>query len=469
MSTFRSNVFHRSLRQEPAKIVSGSGITFTLSTGETVIDASAGPAVSCLGHQQPSVTEAVTRQMNEMSYVYSGSAYTSDPIEELASELLADAPGGLVKAIFVNSGSEATDAALKLASQYWVERGQPQRTNFIARKQSYHGNTLGALSASGHASRRAFYECWLSQNVTFVDPCYAYRAQHASESTEEYVRRLKVQLEDEILRLGPDTVAGFIAETIPGTTLGCVPPEAGYFQAMQEVCDKYDILLILDEIMCGMGKTGKVHAWEWEGIRGPDIQTIGKALGGGFIPLSGVLTTQKVFEAIANGSGTLVHGHTFQAHPTACAAAIEVQRIVKRDSLLENVRTMGELLDLELRTQLGSCPFVGNVRGRGLFHAVEFMRDPKKKVPFLISDNYSNRIVEVARSLGLNILGNLGDTGKYYVELVIISPPYIVNAAEIKEIVQRLKAAIAIVDQGFEYLKPCIRHSVENHRISANL
>jgi adenosylmethionine-8-amino-7-oxononanoate aminotransferase len=407
--------------------------------------------------------------MNEMSYVYSGSAYTSDPVEDLASVLLADGPGGLVKAIFVNSGSEATDAALKLASQYWMERGQPRRTNFIARKQSYHGNTLGALSASGHASRRAFYGSWLSQNVTFVDPCYAYRAQHASESVGEYIRRLKVQLEDEILRLGPDTVGGFIAETIPGTTLGCVPPEPGYFQAVREVCDKYDILLILDEIMCGMGKTGKMHAWEWEGIRGPDIQTIGKALGGGFIPLSGVLTTQKVFDAIANGSGTLVHGHTFQAHPTACAAAIEVQRIIKRDHLLHNVREMGRLLDIELRTQLRSCPFVGNVRGRGLFYAVEFMRDPTRKVPFLIPDNYSNRVVEVARSLGLNILGNLGDTGEYHVELVIISPPYVVNAGEIKEIVQRLKAAIDIVDQDFEHLAPRARHLVEDHRVSANL
>ena len=269
----KSNVFHRSLRQEPAKIISGSGITLTLSTGQTIIDASAGPAVSCLGHHAPSVTEAVIRQMNEVAYVYSGSSYTSDPIEQLASLLLADSPGGLTKAIFVNSGSEATDAALKLASQYWMERGQPQRTNFIARKQSYHGNTLGALSVSGHASRRAFYEPWLSRNVTFVDPCYAYRAQTPQETEAQYVSRLAKQLEDEILRLGPETVAAFVAETVPGTTIGCVPPTPGYFDAVRAICDKYDILLILDEIMCGMGKTGDdacVGARGNSGARYPD-------------------------------------------------------------------------------------------------------------------------------------------------------------------------------------------------------
>lgn len=441
-----SHVFHRSLNRDPDGIISGSGITFTLASGKTVIDASAGPAVSCLGHNQPSVVEAAAKQMSQISYVYSGSSYTSNPAEELAAVLLNHRPGGLSRAIFVNSGSEATDAALKLASQYWMERGQPKKTNFIARKQSYHGNTLGALSVSGHASRREFYRSWLSQNVTFVDPCYGYRAKHANESDDQYVTRLKDQLEAEILRLGPETVAGFVAETIPGTTLGCVPATPGYFQAVRDLCNKYDILLILDEIMCGMGKTGTMHAWEQEGISGPDIQTIGKALGGGFIPLSGVLTTQKVFDTISRGSGTLAHGHTFQAHPAACAAAIEVQNIIARDSLLQNVTKMGALLEQELRKEIGSLPFVGNIRGRGLFWAVEFMRDPTSRTPFEFKDHYSDKVVETARALGLNVLGNLGPTGEYHVELVIISPPYIINADEVKEIVRRLKSAIVAVD-----------------------
>ncbi|KAB8216475.1 pyridoxal phosphate-dependent transferase [Aspergillus novoparasiticus] len=188
--------------------------------------------------------------------------------------LLAHKSGGLSKTIFVNSGSEATDAALKLAVQYWHERGQPRRTHFIARKQSYHGNTIGALCVSGHESRREFYQDFMPPNVSFVDPCYAYRMKDQDESDEAFVQRLSRQFEDEILRVGPDRIAGFIAETVSGTTLGCLPAVPGYFKAIREICDRYDVLLILDEIICGMGKTGIMHAWEQEQIRGPDIQTI---------------------------------------------------------------------------------------------------------------------------------------------------------------------------------------------------
>lgn len=443
-----SHIFHRSQHKQPSSVVAGRGITFQLASGKTIIDASAGPAVACLGHDQPSVIEAVTRQMRSISYAYS-MGYTTSAAEELASLLLSHRPGGLSKAIFVNSGSEATDAALKLASQYWIEKGQPQRVNFIARKQSYHGNTLGALSVSGHSSRRAFYQDWMSRNVSFVDPCYAYRAKNIGENDAEYVIRLRNQLEDEILRLGPDTVAAFVAETIPGTTLGCVPAVSGYFVAMREVCDRYGVLLILDEIMCGMGKTGTMHAWEQEDISGPDIQTIGKALGGGFVPLSGVLATQNVFNAVSNGSGSLCHGHTFQAHPTACAAAIEVQNIIARTNLLQNVVEMGVLLEHSLKGELSLLPHVGDVRGRGLFWAVEFVKEKGKCRPFPRNANYSNRVVEVAQDLGLNILGTLGDTGEFHVEHVILSPPYIVNAAEIKEITRLLKASIQLVDHEF--------------------
>lgn len=467
-SNVDSHIFHRSLRTEPARIVSGRGITFQLDNGKTMIDASAGPAVSCLGHHQPTVIEAITRQMQGISYAYS-MGYTTDAAEQLAANVLSDRPGGLAKAIFVNSGSEATDAALKLASQYWVEMGEPSRVNFIARKQSYHGNTLGALSVSGHSSRRAFYQQWMSQNVTFVDPCYAYRAKHEGESDAAYVARLRDQLEAEILRLGPETVAAFVAETVPGTTLGCVPAVPGYFVAMRQVCDKYGILLILDEIMCGMGKTGKMHAWEHEGIRGPDIQTIGKALGGGFVPLSGVLATQDVFDSISNGSGTLSHGHTFQAHPTACAAAVEVQHIISKDKLLDNVTEMGNLLEEYLKKELSALPHVGDVRGRGLFWSVEFMKAPEKHQAFEKTANYSNRVVEVAAELGLNILGTLGDTGEYHVEHIILSPPYIVKAEEIREIVSLLKTAIQLVDREFGHLDQSVNHQAESNQIRPSL
>lgn len=244
----KSHILHRTLAHKPQKIVSGSGISFTLESGKVVLDASAGPSVSVLGHHQPEVTQAIVDQLGQIAYVYSGSRYTCDAAEELAEELLRDAPGELTKAIFVNSGSEATDAALKLATQYFYEIGQRQRVNFIARKQSYHGNTLGALSISGHESRREYYRPWISNNVTFVDPCYAYRAQNPGETEAQYVLRLKNQLEDTFQALGPDTVAAFVAETVSGTTLGCVPPVPGYLQAVREVCDKHGALLILDEV-----------------------------------------------------------------------------------------------------------------------------------------------------------------------------------------------------------------------------
>ncbi|KKY16022.1 hypothetical protein UCRPC4_g06033 [Phaeomoniella chlamydospora] len=200
--------------------------------------------------------------------------------------------------------------------------------------------------------------------------------------------------------------------------------------------------------MCGLGKTGKMHAWEDEGIA-PDIQTIGKALGAGFIPLSGVLANQKIFDVLANGSGTLVHGHTFQAHPTACAAAVAVQKIIKRDNVLDNVRLMGNILEAELRREIGGLPYVGDIHGRGLFWAVEFMQDTAKMIPFDPAYQFSNRIIAVARDLGLNILGNLGKTGEIDVELVIICPPYIINANEVKTVVALLKQAVTQVSQQF--------------------
>jgi adenosylmethionine-8-amino-7-oxononanoate aminotransferase len=445
----RSHILHRSLVHEPESIVSASGISFTLESGQEIIDACAGPAVSVLGHDQPLVNEAIANQLKDIAYVYSGSRFTSKASEELATLLLKDSPGGLVKAIFVNSGSEATDAALKLASQYWHEKGEPQRVNFIARKQSYHGNTIGALSISGHDSRRSLYRQWLSQNVTFVDPCYAYRAKFVGESDSDYVERLKQQLEQEFLRLGPGTVAAFVAETISGTTLGCLPAVTGYFKAMKEVCDKYGALLILDEIMCGMGKSGTMHAWEQEGISGPDIQMIGKALGGGFVPLSGVLLNQRVFDALAAGSGALAHGHTFQAHPTACAAAVAVQKIIASQHILEKVTKMGQVLEHELRSELAGLQFVGDIRGRGLFWAIEFVADTEAVVPFDPAWHFSDRIVDAARDLGLNILGNLGKTGEIDVEHVIVCPPYIVTEAEICKIVALLKNAVLRVSREY--------------------
>ncbi|KAH8423034.1 uncharacterized protein LDX57_000790 [Aspergillus melleus] len=446
----RSHILHRSFSDSPAKIVAGDGINLILEDGSRVIDASCGPSVSCLGHTQPEITEAITSHLqNDIAYVYSGSPYTNAATEELAAMLLAHKPGGLSKAIFVNSGSEATDAALKLAVQYWHERGQPQRTHFIARKQSYHGNTIGALCVSGHESRRAFYQDFMSSNVSFVDPCYVYRMKHDHESDESFVDRLARQFEDEILRAGPDRVAGFIAETVSGTTLGCVPAVPGYFRAIQEICDRYEILLILDEIICGMGKTGTMHAWEQEGIRGPDIQTIGKALGAGFVPLSGVLLHEKIFDALSAGSEGLAHGHTFQAHPLACAAAVAAQKIIARDNLIDRVNLKGQRLETLLRTEISPLPLVGDIRGRGLFWAVEFVLNKDLKTPFPIEANFCSQVVKNSMKMGLNILGNLGHTGQYQVDHILVCPPYTVEDWELEKIVAILEAAIIETSQPF--------------------
>ncbi|KAM0262208.1 hypothetical protein ACHAPA_009382 [Fusarium lateritium] len=440
-----SNILHRVMAQCPEKATYASRVSIFLESGREILDASAGPAVSCLGFGRPEVTEAIANQVNQLAYLYSGARFTCEATEELATMLLQDRPGGLSKAIFVNSGSEATDAAIKLASQYWHERGMPKKQHIIARRQSYHGNTIGALCVSGHDSRRAMYQPWMSHNVSFVDPCFAYRLQGREESDGEYVKRLADQLEAEITRVGSENVSAFIAETVSGTTLGCLPAVPGYFKAVREICDKYDTLLILDEIMCGMGKTGTMHAWEQEGISGPDIQTIGKALGGGFIPISGVLLREKVFEALAAGSGGLAHGHTFQAHPVACAAALKVQQIIRDEDLLGNVSRMGLVLERLLNTHIAPIGIVGQIRGRGLFWAIEFVQDRETRTPFPPSLRLCHQIVDKALGLGLNILGNLGVTGEVFVDHVIMSPPYIVAESELERMVDILQKAIESV------------------------
>ncbi|KAJ4361275.1 hypothetical protein N0V95_002044 [Ascochyta clinopodiicola] len=439
---FRSHVLHRNMTSEPLKVVSGHGIRYELESGKKIIDGSCGPSVSVIGHGHAEVTQAIVRQLETIQYVYSGCSLTSEPAEALASFLLEGRPGGLSKAIFVNSGSEATDAMLKLVRQYWHEKGEPQRKVIISRRQSYHGNTIGALCVSGHDARRGLYSEWLSSNVEFVDPCYAFRMKKEGQTDEAYVEGLRQQLEDTFARVGPHNVAGFMAETLSGTVLGCVPAVAGYFQMVRQVCDKYGALLLLDEIICGMGKTGTMHAWEQEGIRGPDLQTIGKALGAGFVPLSGVLVHDDVFQTLAQGSKTLAHGHTFQAHPLACAAALQVQKIIQRDGLVDNVRRQGRVLERLLRAEIAPLAHVADVRGRGLFWGVELMRDPVAKQPFSSTDNFCGRVVDAAMGLGLNILGNLGPSGHVQVDHVVLAPPYIVVEEDLEDMVALLRAAI---------------------------
>src|SRR5918911_2924842 len=343
MTARTSRVLHRSLRETPPKAIGVDGIYLIAEDGLRVIDASGGAAVSCLGHQHPRVIAAMAKQAATLAYAHTA-FFSSEPAEALAERLVGHEPGGLAYAYFVSGGSEAIEASIKLARQYFIERGEPQRQHFIARRQSYHGNTLGALAAGGNAWRRAPYAPLLSTAFSHVTPAFAYHEKRESESDAQFVARLAAELEAEFQRLGPNTVAAFLAEPVVGATAGCVPAPEGYFKAVREICDRHGALLILDEVMCGMGRTGTLHAWEQEGVA-PDIQAIAKGLGGGYQPIGAMLATARIVDTIREGSGAFQHGHTYLGHPMACAAALEVQKIISDEKLLDRVKELGARLE----------------------------------------------------------------------------------------------------------------------------
>src|ERR1700743_3297232 len=375
-----SRVLHRSLRETPPKAVGGEGVWLIREDGRKVLDASGGAAVSCLGHQHPRVLAAMEKQASKLAYAHTA-FFSSEAAETLAEHLVGHEPGGLAYVYFVSGGWEAVEAAIKIARQYFLDAGQPQRQRFIARRQSYHGNTLGALSAGGNAWRREPYAPLLSPAFSHVTPPFAYHEQRDDESEADFVARLAAELEAEFQRLGPDTVAAFIAEPVVGATAGCVPPPDGYFKAVRDICNRHGALLILDEVMCGMGRTGTLHAWEQEGVA-PDIQAIAKGLGGGYQPIGAMLATNRIVDTIRDGSGAFQHGHTYLAHPLACAAALEVQRVIAEEELLDRVNELGPDLEKRLIERFGNHRHVGDIRGRGLFWAVELVEDRATRKPF---------------------------------------------------------------------------------------
>lgn len=437
-----SFIIQRNVSNVPEVAVGGSGIRLRLANGQHVIDGSGGPAVACIGHGNERVADAIGRQARQMAYVHS-TFYTSEPAERLADLLLSHRPGGLTHAFFVSSGSEAVEAAIKLARQYFVECGQPRRTRFIARRQSFHGVTLGALSLGGHVGRRAHFEPLLAGNISRVSPCFPYRYQN-NETDSEYVDRLAAELEQEIQRVGPETVAAFFAETIVGATAGCVTATPGYFREIRKVCDRHGILLVLDEVMCGMGRSGTLHAWEQEDVA-PDIQVIGKGLGGGYQPIGAVLASDKVVEALRSGSAEFVHGQTYQAHPVACAGALEVQRIIAEEDLVSNAARMGEKLDSMLKERFGAHDNVGDIRGRGLFRALEFVSDRETRAPCEASKKVAYHVRRAALDCGLIIYPSGGTVDGSVGDHVIVAPPFNVIEDELDEIVTRLGKAIDLV------------------------
>jgi adenosylmethionine-8-amino-7-oxononanoate aminotransferase len=436
----RSRLIQRSFHADPPRAVRGEGIWLEAEDGHRVMDASGGAAVACLGHNHPKVIEAIAAQMARLSYAHTA-LFSCESAELLADALVGHEPGGLAHAYFVSSGSEAMEAALKLARQHFVEKGEPQRANVLARRQSYHGNTLGALAAGGNAARRATYAPLLAPNFHHVAACYPYRERGDDETDAEYVARLAAELEAAFQRLGPDTVMAFCAETVVGATLGCASALPGYFAAIREVCDRHGALLILDEVMCGMGRTGNVHAWEQEGVS-PDIQIVAKGLGGGYQPIGAVLCAERVVAPIRDGSGAFQHGHTYQAHPLACAAALAVQRVIAEEGLLENARAMGARLEAGLVERLGNHRHVGDIRGRGLFWAAEFVADRATKRPFDPARRLHERVKREAYARGLGCYPMGGTLDGKRGDHAILAPPYNVTPAEVDMILDRFAEAV---------------------------
>jgi adenosylmethionine-8-amino-7-oxononanoate aminotransferase len=434
-----TTVFHRMPKQTLPVAVKGDGIEIIDSTGKRYIDASGGAAVSCLGHSNQRVIDAIKRQAQALPYAHT-SFFTTQPAEELASYLVERAPQGLEHVYFVSGGSEAIEAALKLARQYFVEVGQPQRRHIVARRQSYHGNTLGALAIGGNAWRREPFLPLLI-DAHHVSPCYAYREQRADESEEQFAQRLADELEQKILELGADTVAAFVAETVVGATAGAVPPVREYFRKIRAVCDRYGVLLILDEIMSGMGRTGHLFACEEDGVA-PDLLTIAKGLGAGYQPIGATLVSDRIFQAITGGTGFFQHGHTYIGHATACAAALEVQRVIADERLLDNVNARGEQLRALLREHYAQHPHIGDVRGRGLFVGVELVKDRATKTPFDAKLKLHAAIRREAFQRGLMVYPMGGTVDGKIGDHVLIAPPFICTPRDIEAIVSRLTDAI---------------------------
>jgi adenosylmethionine-8-amino-7-oxononanoate aminotransferase len=436
----RSRVLHRSLRETPPKAVGGEGIWLFREDGRKVLDASGGAAVSCLGHQHPRVLAAMNKQASKLAYAHTA-FFSSDAAEELADNLVGHEPGGLGYVYFVSGGSEAVEAAIKIARQYFIEAGQPQRTRFIARRQSYHGNTLGALSAGGNAWRREPYAPLLSPSFSHVTPAFAYHEKRDNESEAAFVARLAADLDEEFRRLGPENVAAFIAEPVVGATAGAVTAPEGYFRAVRDICNKHGALLILDEVMCGMGRTGTLHAWEQEGVA-PDIQAIAKGLGGGYQPIGAMLATNRIVDTIRDGSGSFQHGHTYLAHPLACAAALEVQRIIADEKLLDRVKDLGKHLERRLTERFGNHRHIGDIRGRGLFQAIELVEDRATKKSFDPGLKLHAKIKTTAFEGGLGCYPSGGAADGKNGDVVLLAPPYICTPADIDEIVDRLGVAV---------------------------
>ena len=436
-----SNVFPRQITNPPIKAVSSDGCYIIDENGKQYFDGSGGAAVSCLGHGDPDVIKAVQDQTSKMAFAHTG-FFSSDPAEELAELLIDNAPGELDRVYFVSGGSEAIEAAIKLARQYHIENGEPSRHHIIARKQSYHGNTLGALAAGGNKWRRNQFEPILI-DVSHISPCYEYVDKLKEETSFDYGQRVAQELEDEILRLGSDKVMAFIVEPVVGATMGAVPAVPGYFKKVRNICNKYGVLLILDEVMCGMGRTGHLFASEFDEIA-PDILCIAKGLGAGYQPIGAMLCSKDIYDRLGKGSGFFQHGHTYMGHPVACAAGLAVLKAILNRKLLSSINNKSNQLFSCLKTQL-EHPNIGDIRGRGLFIGIEIVKNIETKKPFDPNLKVAASIKNAAFEAGLICYPMSGTRDGKWGDHILLAPPFILNENQIIELVNKLSIAIESV------------------------
>lgn len=433
------HIFPRSAKDPLPTAIGGEGCYLIDSTGKRYLDGSGGAAVSCLGHSDAGIRAALHKQIDQLAFAHT-SFFTSDPAETLADRLIAHAPEGIEKVYLVSGGSEAVEAALKLARQYFLEIGQPKRHRVIARRQSYHGNTLGALAAGGNAARRLPFAPLLN-DTTHIGPCYDYRGRNSDETPEAYGQRTADELETEIQRLGPDSVMAFICEPVVGASLGAVPAALGYLARIRQICDRHGVLLIFDEVMCGMGRTGTMFACQHDGVS-PDMITIAKGLGAGYQPIGALLTTAALHDAIAAGSGGFLNGHTYMGHPMAAAAANAVLDAIEGRDLLARVQAQGDKLQAALQAEFGQHPHIGDIRGRGLFRGVEIVEDRETKAAFDPARKINARVKKLAFEAGLICYPLGGSVDGVQGDHILLAPPYIIEDAQIDELTAKLAVAI---------------------------
>ncbi|HFC04123.1 MAG TPA: aspartate aminotransferase family protein [Rhizobiales bacterium] len=447
-NTNASRVFYRTLATDFPMATGAAGVYLTDSTGKQYLDASGGAAVCPVGHGNKRVIEAVKAQLDRMAFAHT-SFFTNDPAEQLAAILSDKAPGGVWRTYFVSGGSEANEAALKMARQIQFERGDVERSHFISRHMAYHGSTIATMAIGTIRASSELYKPLLPGNVEKIMPCFPFRWQKDGESAADFLTRSSGELEAVIQQLGDKRAICFIAETVSGATLGAVPPVPGYFKAIREICDRHGVLMILDEVMAGMGRCGTLFACEQDGVV-PDMITLAKGLGGGYQPLGAVMVREELVSELEQGSGAFVHGHTYVGHASACAAGLAVQQVFEEDKLVEQVASKGDVLAAKLEAAFGDHPHVGDLRGRGFFRGIEIVKDRQTNEPFDSAAGVAMKIKKAAMDEGLVCYPMGGTIDGKNGDPIMLAPPFIYEAHHMDEMVEKLGRAIDMAIGGVD-------------------